>query len=116
MRVASIDMEKNQQVAQALTSKYSIEIKGVPTIVVLKPTSTTSAKKIMTVYQGERKAPAMIAHLKVCSCYSFIDIICFYVIMITLYFHISDILAASCNPHMVPAAHDARLYHARDQS
>jgi hypothetical protein len=37
VRVAAVDVEKNRELASQLQSAYNFQIKGVPTIIVLKP-------------------------------------------------------------------------------
>eukprot|EP00040_Diaphanoeca_grandis_P027616 m.157449 g.157449 ORF g.157449 m.157449 type:complete len:549 (-) comp31056_c2_seq1:79-1725(-) len=55
--VAAVDVVNHQHISKALQDKYKFEVKGVPTIVILKPKA--NGKKTLVVYEGERKAKAM---------------------------------------------------------
>eukprot|EP00051_Salpingoeca_urceolata_P015931 m.208768 g.208768 ORF g.208768 m.208768 type:complete len:429 (+) comp18541_c0_seq2:1422-2708(+) len=61
VRVAAVDVEKNRDIAQKIMSMYNFQVKGVPTLIALKPRTKkgdgTSKERID--YNGERKAGAI---------------------------------------------------------
>jgi len=57
VRVAAVDVEKANPLARALEQAYGFTVKGVPTIVILRPQANGSKKRID--YQGARTASAM---------------------------------------------------------
>jgi hypothetical protein len=73
--VAAVDVEKNRDLATSIMQEYGFEIKGVPTIVVLKPKA--NGKKERIDYNGERTSKAMtdflvcLPHLLLCGCVLF---------------------------------------------
>ena len=54
-------MELHQQLVQSLMQRYNFEVKGVPTILVLKPKLLKSGRmsKTAVAYNGARTAPAL---------------------------------------------------------
>eukprot|EP00038_Savillea_parva_P002664 m.116327 g.116327 ORF g.116327 m.116327 type:complete len:514 (+) comp10914_c0_seq2:331-1872(+) len=52
--IAAVDVVTHQHIAQSLMQEYGFEVKGVPTVIILKP-SPDGKKKEMEVYNGERK-------------------------------------------------------------
>eukprot|EP00048_Salpingoeca_helianthica_P020673 m.7896 g.7896 ORF g.7896 m.7896 type:complete len:347 (+) comp5116_c0_seq1:101-1141(+) len=65
VRVAAVDVEKHRDLAGSLQQTYGFEVKGVPTIIVLKPNAAKpGAKKEKIAYNGERTAAAMTGFLR----------------------------------------------------
>lgn len=61
VRVAAVDVEKANPLARALEQSYQFQVKGVPTIIILKPQANGSKKRID--YQGPRTASGMMKEL-----------------------------------------------------